>query len=67
MAKLKKILRKVCSYNPVFGTKLRKKLGLTGKQIKSKLLGRGSITSAGSYAYNRGEYYGPTGSIVGRY
>lgn len=27
----------------------------------------GSISSAGSYAYASGDYYGPTGSIVGRY
>lgn len=49
------------------GKRLREKIGLTGNKVKSKLLGRGDITSAGSYAYNRGEYYGPTGSIVGRY
>lgn len=49
------------------GKRLREKLGMTGNKFKAKLYGRGSITSAGSYAYSSGEYYGPTGSIVGRY
>lgn len=43
------------------GKKVRDKLRLNRKRFFP------SVSSAGSYAYARGEYYGPTGSIVGRY
>lgn len=44
------------------GKKFRDKLRLNRKRLMPS-----PVSSAASYAYNRGEYYGPTGSIVGRY
>lgn len=62
-----KLVKKYLSHVRRYTKSVRKRLGVTGRQVK-KHLGLGQpITSAGSYSYNRGEYYGPTGSIVGRY
>ena len=47
--------------------KIRRKLGITGKQIKRKLGLTGVSSAAGVSSYNSDSIYGPTGSIVGRY
>lgn len=44
------------------GKHFRDKLHLNRKRLMPSV-----GNSAASYAYGRGDYYGPTGSIVGRY
>lgn len=46
--------------------KIRRKLGITGKQIKRKL-GLVGVSSAKGVSSVSDSIYGPTGSIVGRY
>lgn len=50
--------------SPKTTRKIRRKLGITGKQIKRKL-GLARVNSAAGISSDG--IYGPTGSIVGRY
>lgn len=63
-----KVFKKVTT--PGFSYKrlkrIRRKLGLTGKQIKRRL-GLTGVSSAAGVSSDVSSIYGPTGSIVGRY
>lgn len=57
-------LRKVGDFPFIGANKLRHKIGFTGKKIKNKIFGSFGSNSARSYFSS---FYGPTGSIVGRF
>lgn len=69
MSKFKKALKHAVKIGTPFtggflsDSSVRKRLSLTGKQVKSRLF----PNSAGAYNVWSGDVYGHTGSIVGRY